>query len=39
MAAQEGLNMEAFQTMMRAWVDGLSTNQKEENRKKIEELK
>ena len=39
MAAPEGLNMEALQTMMRAWVNELSTNQKEENRKQIEELK
>ena len=31
--------MEGFQTMMCAFMDELSTNQKEENRKKIEELK
>ena len=31
--------MEAFQTMMRAFLDELTTNQKKENRKQIEELK
>ena len=37
--APEGLNMEAFRTMMLDFMDELITNQKEENRKQIEELK
>ena len=36
MAAPEGLNMEAVQTMMRAFMDELITNQKEENAKQMQ---
>ena len=38
MAAPEDLNMEAFQTKMRAWVDEISTKQTENINKQAENL-
>ena len=38
MAAPESLNMEALQTMMRAWVDEISTKQTENLNKQTESL-
>ena len=38
MAAPGSLDMEAFQTMMRAWVDELSTKQTENLNKQTENL-
>ena len=39
MAAPESLNMEELQTMMRAWVDEISTKQTENLNARIDELK